>query len=379
MQTAAHRRLGTTAALGVTAILTAAIGGTTAGGLWISGNGLRTQAEEAGRQAAATAATAFATLAEPSAANIARTLDIVLHDHLQAQAAATALLVETAEAAGRRSAYIEDALGQIAWRSPIRRIDVTAADGASYSTEPEPLEVAELEAPFAALAGGPADGRTAAAAATETRDGLTKAAAAQPMHRPAAVRIEQQLDSLSAAATYGGTDDTTAQELAGRQTAAIARLVTHAVDLAVDAGWTAVQTDERLGALVRNTAIERIAVTVGDGYVVYGTGRRTTRPTGQTGTLGENADDAVALEGEYDDSRRWLTRAAATRANSRLTTSVEVATRTGEGTLLGSAWQTEANRLAEVDGVTGVWIAEIEGSTARLAAAAPGPGSADCG
>ena len=325
-----------------------------------------------------TAATAFATLAEPSAANIARTLDIVLHDHLQAQAAATALLVETAEAASRQSAYIADALGQIAWRSPIRRIDVTAADGPSYSTEPERLEVADLEAPFAALASGPANGRTAAAAATETPDGLTKAAAAQPMHRPAAVRIEQQLDSLSAAGTYGGADDTTAQQLAGQQTAAIARLVTHAVELAIDAGWSNRRIDERLEALVRNTAIEHIAVTVGDGHVVHDAGR-TRRPDTGTGTLEENADTAVALEGEYDGARRWLTRAAATRANSRLTTSVEVATRVGEGTLLESAWQTEANRLGEVEGVTGVWIAEIYGTTTRLAAAAPGPGSADDG
>ena len=93
-------------------MLTAAIGGTTAGGLWISTNGLRIQTEEAGRQAAVTAATSFTTLAEPSAANIARTLDIVLHDHLQAQAAATALLVEAAETAGHSAGYIQNALSQ---------------------------------------------------------------------------------------------------------------------------------------------------------------------------------------------------------------------------------------------------------------------------
>ena len=108
-----------------------------------------------------TAATSFATLAEPSAANITRTLDIVLHDHLQAQAAATALLIEAAETAGHGANYIEDALAQIAWRSPIRRIDVTTEDGPSYSSERTPLEPTELEPAFAALAAIPATGRTA--------------------------------------------------------------------------------------------------------------------------------------------------------------------------------------------------------------------------
>ena len=164
MDAARDRRLGTTAALGLTAVLITAIGGTTAGALWISVNALRIQAEETGRQAAVTAATSFTTLAEPSAANIVRTLDIVLHDHLQAQAAATALLVEAAESAGHGARYIEDALAQIAFRSPIRRIDVTsAAAGPSYSSEATPLKHTELEPAFAPLATMPATGRTAAA------------------------------------------------------------------------------------------------------------------------------------------------------------------------------------------------------------------------
>ena len=224
-----ERRLGARAAAGLTAVLAAAIGATTAGGLWISTNGLRAQAEEAGRQSAVTAATAFATLAEPSAANVTRTLDIVLDEQLQAQAAATALLIEAAETAGHRAAYIEDALRQMAARSPIRRIDVTARSGASYSTEPVPLEATALEPAFAPLAATEAEGRTAATPATQTAAGLTKAAAAQPMHRPAAVRLEQELDGLAAARTYGGADDRAARELADRQTAAVARLITHAV------------------------------------------------------------------------------------------------------------------------------------------------------
>lgn len=382
MTPAADRRLGTTAALGLTAVLTAAIGGTTAGALWISANGLRAQAEEAGRRAAITAATSFATLAEPSAANIARTLDIVLHDHLQAQAAATALLVEAAESAGHGARYIEDALAQIAFRSPIRRIDVSAAAGPSYSSDAAPLELTALEPAFATLAAAPPTGRTAAAAAIRTEAGLTKAAAAQTLHRPAAVRIEQQLDSLSAAQAYGGADDRTAQDLAGQQTTAIARLITHAVELAEDAGWQGEVIDQRLEALVRNTAIEHVAATLAGGDILYEAGTATEPANEATATaLDAGADGAIALEGGYGQGRRWLTRAAATRANSPLTSVVEVATRTGEGTLVESAWQTEANRLAEVEGVTGVWIAEIHAAAAggdgtlRLAAAAPGPGN----
>ena len=117
------------------AILCAAIGGTAGGSWWISSNGLRGQAEAGGRQAAATAATAFATLAEPSAANIARTLDVVLDDQLRAQAAATALLIEAAEASGQSTDYIEDALRQIAIRSPIERIDVSASAGPAPTTQ----------------------------------------------------------------------------------------------------------------------------------------------------------------------------------------------------------------------------------------------------
>ena len=379
-----NRRLGTTAALGLTAVLTAAIGGTTAGALWISANGLRTQAEEAGRRAAVTAATSFATLAEPSAANIARTLDIVLHDHLQAQAAATALLVEAAESAGHGARYVQDALAQIAFRSPIHRIDVSAATGPSYSSETAPLQVTELEPAFAALATTPPAGRTAAAAATQTEAGLTKAAAAQPLHRPAAVRIEQQLDSLSAAQAYGGADDRTAQDLAGQQAAAIARLITHAVELAENAGWTGGRITERLEALVRSTAIEYIAATSAEGAVAYEAGEAAAVGNEDgTAALPADADGAVTLDSGYDERRRWLTRAAAARASGRLSVTVELATRSGEGTLVESAWQTEANRLAAVEGVTGVWIAEMTAAAdgrpdqVRLAAAAPGPAQDD--
>ena len=386
-----ERRLGARAAAGLTAVLAAAIGATTTGGLWISTNGLRAQAEEAGRQSAVTAATAFATLAEPSAANVARTLDIVLDEQLQAQAAATALLIEAAETAGHRTAYIEDALRQIAARSPIRRIDVTARSGASYSTEPVPLDATALEPAFAALTSTGTEGRTAATPATQTAAGLTKAAAAQTMHRPAAVRLEQELDGLAAARTYGGADDRAARELADRQTAAVARLITHAVELAEDAGWGRARIRERLDQLVRTTSIERILATGADGRAVYEAGASEAGRGGQhqgeteIEALSNESHQALPLPGRYDNRRRWIASAAATRANGRLAVTVDMATRAGEGSLVESAWQAEANRLAEVDGITAVWVAETirtggpDGRTVRLATAAPGLDGEDAG
>ena len=363
-----RRHLGNRAALGVTLLLAAAIGATAGGALWMSTNGLRAQAEEAGRHAAATAARTFGTLREPSAANVAHTLDIVLDDQLRAQAAATALLVETAESAGHGGDYIEDALRQIAWRSPIRRIDVVAPGGTTYSTEPHALQIRELEPAFAALARGEPEGRTAAAPAVQTATGLAKAAAAQPAHRPAAVRIEQELDGLTAAETYAQAGDRRAHELARRQAHAVARLVTHAIELAEDAGWGAERIRRRLRAMARDTTIERIAATGADGNVVYDT------DTVTRGATAPGGDDAAA--GRYDDLRHWVARATASRGNGRLNATVDIATRAGGGGLVETGWQTEANRLAEGDGITGVWVARLEGNSAGLAAAAPGPADA---
>ena len=64
---------------------------------------------------------------------------------------------------------------------------MTAAAGPNYSSEAAPLKHTDLEPAFAPLATMPPAGRTAATAATQTAAGLTKAAAAQPTHRPAAV------------------------------------------------------------------------------------------------------------------------------------------------------------------------------------------------
>ena len=82
----------------------------------------------------------------------------MLDEQLRAQAAATGMLVEAAESAGHGAAYIEDALRQIAVRSAIRRIEVTAEDGPSHSTGQSALRVDELEPAFARLANHTGEG-----------------------------------------------------------------------------------------------------------------------------------------------------------------------------------------------------------------------------
>ncbi len=376
------RRLGTKAALAVTAVLTTAIGLATAGGLWISTNGLRAQAELSGRQAALTAASGFTALEALSAANIARTLDVVLDDQLRALAGAMALLVEAAESAGHPPAYIDDALRQIAYRSAVLRIDVSAGEGRSYSTAARPLRTEELEPAFQVLATADPEGRTLAAPAQQTPDGLTKAAAAQTMHRRLAVRVEQALDNEGAERTYGQTGNRAAQEVAERQAAGIALLLSHAIELAEDAGWGGRRIRERLEALVRNTTVERIAALGAGGPAVYEAGGA------DAGAPGRSAADLEKLEalrtaqetmsrvldGGYDRQQRWIAAAGASRGRGRLAAIVELATRAGRGSLVESAWQAEADRLAQVSGITGVWVVVMDGDRIRLAAAAPRPG-----
>ena len=378
----AGERLGTNAALAVTAVLATAIGLATAGGLWISTNGLRAQAEQSGRLAALTAASGFTTLEAVSAANIARTLDVVLDDQLRALAGATALLVEAAESAGHPPAYIEDALRQIAYRSAILRIDVSAGERQGYSTEARPLRTEELEQAFQVLATAAPEGRTLVAAAQQTPDGLTKAAAAQTMHRRLAVRVEQALDDEGAKRTYGQTGNRAAQELAEQQAAGIALMLSHAIELAEDAGWGGRRIRERLEAMVRNTTVERIEALGAGGPAVYEAGGADAGAPGRSAADLEKLEVlrkaqqtmSLALDGRYDRQRRWIAAAGASRGRGRLAAIVELATRAGRGSLVESAWQAEADRLAQVSGVTGVWVAVVDDDSIRLAAAAPRPG-----
>ena len=367
-------RLSTRATLGVTLILVAGIGGTTAGGLWISINGLGRQAEETGLQQVAGAARRLQTLTTTSAANVAHALNIVLDDQLRAQAAATAMLIEAAEEAGHGRTYIEDALRQITLRSPMRRIDVVGSQGEEYSSQENGLDPEELEAELRTMALGES-GATASTPAVYATDGLVKAAGARMGDGYRTVRIEQALESAEAAATYGTDDDRTARELAEQQAGAIAQLITHAIEVGEDAGWGGQAIIRRLTKMVETTAIEGIKAAGATGQTVYSAGQTETRADDGQRTEAAPGQGVTVLEGWYNDAQQWISRAQATRANGRLAVTVRLGTRAGGGSLAETAWQVEANQIALMDNVSAVWVGEQSGAetgrTVRLAAWAP--------
>ena len=375
--------LGHLAAFGLGCVLLIAVGSSTVANVLTATTSLRELAEQAGSQQARTAAAAFGTLEEASAANVARTLDVVLDEQLRAQAAITGMLIETAEEAGRSQAYIQDALRQITVRSPIWRIDTLSREGRRYTTARRGgLERDEMEQDFIMLSLLPPQGLTEGTAAVETEGGgLTKAAAAQTMHRRMVVRVEQRLQSREAAETYGQPGDQAGRRLAEQQAAAIARLTTHAVELAERADWGAAKIHDRLDTLVEQTAIERIRVIGRNGATLYSVASDEATAAGPRqahnapiAALAEQGQGSRALPGWYNSERRWVAAAAATRNNGGLTVAIELATRTGEGSLIEAAWQIEADRLAQVAGITGVWVVEASAGETRLAAAGPRPG-----
>ena len=375
--------LGRRAAAGATATLALAIGITAWAGHRQSRATLVELAEQNGRRNAAGAGNRFGTLESASAANVLATLDIVLDGQLRALAAAVSMLVETAERGGLPPAYIHDALRQLAGRSAIDRIDVAAADGAGYTTGPEALTLAGLPAQLRRLAETPPEGRTAAAAAAETERGLRKQAGAQADHRRLVVVVEQTVDSRGAGLAYrdadGGHGRTQAQETAET----LAAVLAHAAELAEDARWGPARIEQKLEAIIAETPVARVEVLGPDGPAVYEAARagyeHAGRSAGDVAALAElrtgREQGTRALSGHEDAERRWISAAAGSRGSGRLTVAVEIASRTGAGSLVESAWQAEADQLARVDGVEGVWVAVVDGETARLAAAAPRPGT----
>ena len=344
-------RLGTKAGLAVYAILAAAIGSTAMGALWIAENSLRRQAEQNGRRTAGSAAEELRGLEASSAANTARTLDIVMEDQLRAIAATSAMLVEAAEAAGHGAPYIEDTLRQITARSPIRRIDVSTDEGPSYATETPALRVDDLPPPFRSLARTRPESRTATTPARTTLAGLTKSAASQTLHRQLVVRVEETLDLRNAEAAYAdGPDSRAGRELATGHTEGIALITAHAIELAEDAGWSGLQMRDRLNAIVRNTSIIRIRALGGTGGTVYdavdanlteATEGPTTRELAETveELTASNQTASTTLPGRFDRDRRWIAVAATLRTRVRLSALVELATPAGgQAGLSNSAW-----------------------------------------
>ena len=375
--------LGFNATAALSATLAGAIALTAGTGVWTSSQGVVRQAEEDGRQRAMTAASRFRRLQNTSAANVARTLDIVLDDQLRALAAATAMLIEAAEADRRPTAYIRDALRQLVARSPLERIDIIAPEGDSYTTATRPLPPNAVGTTFRTLSNARPEGRTAAVDAQHSDGGLTKKAASQAMHRRLAVIVEQALDSETAAQAYGEQGSRRSRTVAQEQTGTIAQVLAHAVELAEDAEWGRAVIEARLQQIIDNTTVQRIEAMGANGPPVYGrsasdadSNERSPEDRRRLRELREGEIQGTReLDGRYDQQRRWVTTAAGSRGNHRLTIITEMATRAGEGSLVESAWQTEADLLAEVNGVEGVWVAIVEAGSVRLAAAAPRPGT----
>ena len=378
-----RRALGRRAAAGATATLALAIGITAWAGYRQSRTTLIDLAEQNGRRNAADAGIRFATFESASAANVLRTLDIVLDGQLRALAAAVSMLVETAESQGAPPAYIRDALRQVAARSAIERIDVIAAAGAEYTTAAQQRTMRELPAVLRRLGETPPEGRTAAVATAENEDGLRKLAGAQADHRELVVVIEQAVDSRSAALAYRDADSRHGQKQAGRTAAALAGILAHAVELAEDAGWGNGLIEQKLETIVAGTALALVEVFGPDGPAIYQAAdvdaERAERTAGDRAALAElrsgRQQATRMLDGHEDASPLWRSAAAGSRGTGRLTVAVEVATRTGPGSLVESAWQAEADQLSRVDGIEGVWVAVTDGESVRLAAAAPRPGA----
>ena len=372
------RRLGTRAALAVVLVLAAAIGGATLLAIRAADQALRLQAEDTGRQAARTAATSFRRLEEASAANVARTLDLVLDGPLRGQAGATAMLIEAAEAAGRSPAYVNDALRQIVARSRIRRIDVASAVGQGYSSAASGLLVAQMEPAFQTLQELRPQGRTQTVAAVDTGAGLFKAAASQGVERSMVVRLEQSLNPVETAATYGQRDDRQARALADEQAQAIALLAVHAVELAREARWSRQRILQRLSAIVESSDIQRIVAAAGQPFWEYVVGSSEEHflaieeeHDALVRAMARAGQGSRQLLGRYDADGRWIAVAAAARDLGQLRLVVQLATRAGEGRLVETGWQAEADRLAAVQGVLGVWVWTTGDGIERVAAAAP--------
>lgn len=375
-------RFGQASAMAVTAALSTTVLLTSGFGIWSSTREVRRLAEDDAATRAASIAARLPGTEEPSAATLASVVDEVLGEQLAAFAAAAALLIEAAEEATRPSAYIRDVLAQITVRSPISRIDAIAPDGRTiHTTGAEVLgdeEIERLQAAGERSRAGTSDGTLAA---RNDPAGLRKSAAATTPHRPLTIGVEQLVETGTIEATWSTEPSGEEPPLASRETAGIARLIDHGVELAGEAGWSPERIAGRLALLTGTTAISRITI-------VGPTGRTLQHVSDdgnqQGGTDDEAwrqiAHDAIGtqsvrhLPGHEGPRLRWISGAVATRRNGHTATLVETATRTGGLTLVETAWQTEAETAARLPETNGAWVAvtPADGDAPVLGAAAAG-------
>ena len=375
-----RRHMSTIAVASAIGTLALAIGVNTWWGLGTASRILQTQVEQTGRQAAITAGRSLESLQPASAANISRSADRVLEEPLRVQAAATALLIETAEAAGRSAQQINQALEDIADEAGSSRIDAVADRGRSYSSE-GPRASQAIESRFAGLSEAVMEGviGTATMPGVPEDGGLRKIAAAGTTHRPMIVRVQTILDTNEMAEDYGRENDRQGRSLAEAQARAVAITMTYMFEQAGEAGWSEQQIEGRLQEIIETTSLSLVLARTDQGGTAYEYGERHWAGTieqrqHQTARqeLKAAGEGAVTLLGHLNDDRYWVVSGLATTEDGNLTSQVNVATQATNRGLLETGWQLEAERLATMEGIEGIWVAVIEGDgEIRLAGAAP--------
>ena len=375
-----RRHMSTIAVASAIGTLALAIGVNTWWGLGTASRILQTQVEQTGRQAAITAGRSLESLQAASAANISRSADRVLEEPLRVQAAAAALLIETAEAAGRSPQQINQALEDIANEAGSSRIDAVAERGRSYSSEGTRASQG-IESRFAGLSEAVMDGviGTATMPAVPEDGGLRKIAAAGTTHRPMIVRVQTILDTNEMAEDYGRVNDRQGRSLAEAQARAIAITMVYMFEQAEEAGWSEQQIEGRLQEIIETTSLSLVLARTDQGGTAYEHGERHWAGTieqrqHQTARqeLKAAGEGAVTLLGHLNNDRYWVVTGLATTEDGNLTSQVNVATQATNRGLLETGWQLEAERLATMEGIEGIWVAVLKSDDEiRLAGAAP--------
>ena len=382
LSVARGRSLSFRVALSLSVLVATSLGG--AGGLIVyrSVAVVIERIEAVGAEQAEWAADSLASLEGMSAANVARALDVVTADLLSVQAASVALLVDAAESAAKSEDYLVDALRQATFRSPLRSVDVVAVDGTgrSYSTGGAPPLWNALDSAVRNLADAEPFSVVALPSVGDG-DGLLVMAAARLSGRAAVARVFYRVDAAGAAAVYGEEGDRSAEAAAEAHVAASARFLAHAVELAAEAGWRGPRLRLAFSAVETRTAASTASIFDDAGDAVVGTGR-----AGEPGKAGEDAFSA-AFDRLYDADQGvvlldpWAhpvsglrhVSALASRGRGSNGVVVSIVSRARSASLVETAWQVEVDRLAALEGVSGVWLAGPGPDGPQVFAAGPRP------
>ena len=212
-------------------------------------------------------------------------------------------------------------------------------------------------------------------------DALLVIATARLSGRDAVARVVYFVDAVDAAAVGCADGDRSAEAAAEAHAGASARCLAHAVELAGEAGGPSPAVPALLDALVAETAASSAVVVDADGVAVAGAGRPGSWVT--TARRGSRPPPR-RLRAPARVSQSWSpgpipSRACAMSRRSRheagtAAVAVSVLSRARSASLVETAWQVEVDRLAALEGISGVWLDDARPPTPRLVAAAPRPG-----